>query len=217
MTKFKIGDIIETPSKCYVRVIDVATSGCGRVLYKTTAGQCSYTGAISEGAEVLSGFYELEEDNYNLATPPEYRRWRAEAGGKYWFIDDCGCVIRGSDYGTVTNDYHYSIGNYYKTEEECKLAKAKETAKQIVKDDAKGFEPNWRDSAQFKYSAKFDHTFRTYELDCAMAHQRIGAIYFQSKEDLHESLKAHYAEWQLLCDLITLEEYNEKVKERDGD
>ncbi len=44
-------------------------------------------------------------------------RWRAEIGGKYWYITSKGLVDCGSDYHDVDSGIHYDSRNYFETPE----------------------------------------------------------------------------------------------------
>lgn len=89
-----------------------------------------------------------------------------------------------------------AIGNYFETIEEAEKYLEFLKAKTIIKQDTKGFEPNWTDEEQNKYSGcwkwlstKLEHTWeKTY---------RSSTIYFKSEEDINESFKKHTKEWKI--------------------
>ena len=74
-------------------------------------------------------------------------------------------------------------------------------AKAIIKQDTKGFKPNWNDTKQIKYSCSYDKDRFTGH-GCVKpvieeTSTKMGAlIYFKSKEDIEESLKKHPEEWR---------------------
>ncbi len=74
-------------------------------------------------------------------------------------------------------------------------------AKAIIKQDTKGFEPNWNDTKQIKYSCSYDEDrFTGYGCVKPVIEEtstKMGAlIYFKSEEDIKESLKKHPEEWR---------------------
>nr|DAS13953.1 MAG TPA: hypothetical protein [Caudoviricetes sp.] len=88
------------------------------------------------------------------------------------------------------------IGNYFKTEEEAEEYLAYLKAKAVLKEDTKGFKPDWTDEEQNKYSGcwkwlstKLDYTWeKTY---------KSSTIYFKSEQDIKESFKKHPEEWKI--------------------
>ena len=73
-------------------------------------------------------------------------------------------------------------------------------AKAIIKQDTKGFKPNWNDTKQIKYSCSYDEDrFTGYGCVKPVIEKtstKMGAlIYFKSEEDIKESLKKHPKEW----------------------
>jgi hypothetical protein len=98
----------------------------------------------SDNTYYLADDWEFEyylDNNYILLTPHEdvneniktvhidvkdvntYQPWRANHCEVYWFIDDCGNIVKEKDFNTLTDDYRYSIDNYFKTEEKAKKYK----------------------------------------------------------------------------------------------
>ena len=77
-------------------------------------------------------------DDWFEEIPEEHKRWRAKRGGKYWFLDDCGVILSNEEWGDDTDDFRYSIGNYFKTEAEAEAYKKYLLARQILLDDAEG-------------------------------------------------------------------------------
>ena len=96
---------------------------------------------------------------------------------------------------------HKSVDNYFETEEEAEKYLEYLTAKTIIKQDTKGFKPNWNDTKQIKYSCSYDEDrFTGYGCVKPVIDEtstKMGAlIYFKSKEDIEESLKKHPEEWR---------------------
>lgn len=96
---------------------------------------------------------------------------------------------------------HKSVDNYFETEEEAEEYLEYLKAKAIIKQDTKGFKPNWNDIKQIKYSCFYDEDrFTGYGCVKPVIEEtstKMGAlIYFKSKEDIKESLKKHPEEWR---------------------
>lgn len=122
----------------------------------------------------------------------EPKRWRAEGGGKYWYLDDCGVVLSNEEWGDDTDDFRYSIGNYFKTEAEAEAYKEYLLARQVLLDDAKGGRstPNGNNYVGSYSCGTWDSTF--------VCNYFIGDIYFKTKEALEKSLKDHKEQWDIV-------------------
>ena len=46
------------------------------------------------------------------------KRWRADIGEAYYYIDSCGTIVIKEENGTTTDDKRYKFGNYFKTKKE---------------------------------------------------------------------------------------------------
>lgn len=135
---------------------------------------------------------QTEIDELKANKPTEYKRWRSENDGVYYYMDDCGkCDSAGAGYGSI-DDYRYSTGNYFKTEKEAEQHKAYLLALQTIKDDAEGFAPDWRSD---KYHGYYNHEANELNIGWSLAFQYQGVIYFETEEKLQHSQKVHEAEW----------------------
>lgn len=79
----------------------------------------------------------LYDEKIKQSTEKEERnkkRWRAEIGGDYWYIDAFGAIYAVTDERNSANDYHYNIGNYFKTAEQAEEYKKKLLLQQAYKD-----------------------------------------------------------------------------------
>ena len=94
-----------------------------------------------------------------------------------------------------------SLGLLFKTKEEAEKYLEYLKAKAIIKQDTKGFKPNWNDTKQIKYSCSYDKD-RSTGHGCVKpviekTSTKMGAlIYFKSEEDIKESLEKHPEEWR---------------------
>lgn len=112
-----------------------------------------------------------------------------------YYITDDGLIDFAVEEDHDINKQRMLVGNIFPTKEEAKKYLEYLKAKEIIKEDAKGFKPNWADEEQMKFSgywkkltAKLDYTWeRTF---------KSSTIYFKSIEDIEESLKKHPKEWE---------------------
>lgn len=93
------------------------------------------------------------------------------------------------------------LGAWFDTKEEAEKYLEYRKAKTIIKQDTKGFKPDWWDKKQIKYSGSYqDDPFTGYgcvklaikESSTTME----SLVYFKSKKDIEESFKKHPEEWR---------------------
>lgn len=148
-------------------------------------------------------------DDWFEEIPEEYKRWRAKKGEKFWTIWCNGKPTDLTDRRESVNDELYSIGNYFKTEEETSKRVEYLIALQTIKDDAKGFVPDWKNDNQLKYCGFYHYVKNDFVYDYGCSVQVQGAIYFKTKEDIEESFKKHRKEWLIV---LGVEDNQEEVK-----
>lgn len=134
----------------------------------------------------------LKDGEWFEKIPDEYKRWRAECSETYWYLDDCGVTLSKTDWDEYTDDFRYSVGNHFKTEEEAKTHKEYLLAKQVLIDDADGgkfisITKNWYAS----YDVLGWDLYRTYDYSP-------GQIYFKDEESLKKSLEKHKEQWEIV-------------------
>ena len=135
---------------------------------------------------------QTEIDELKANKPTEYKRWRSENDGVYYYMDDCGkCDSAYEGYGSI-DDYRYNTGNYFFTKKEAEQHKAYLLALQTIKDDAEGFVPDWRSD---KYHGYYNHEANELNIGWSLSFQYQGVIYFETEEKLQHSQKVHKAEW----------------------
>jgi hypothetical protein len=59
--------------------------------------------------------YEKVKDCFARTNPPKPKRWRAEEGGKYWFVGSCGEVNTMSESNAHVDNRLYDSKNYFET------------------------------------------------------------------------------------------------------
>lgn len=125
---------------------------------------------------------------------PEYKRWRADIGEYYWYLDSDGTPCTTTDREYDMNDRHFSIGNYLKTEEEAKKARDWLKAFTVLRDDTEGFKPDWNNGTEKKYFVTHDHSTEELWVGSDSKYQN-KLIYFKSREDVEASIAKHEKEW----------------------
>ena len=160
---------------------------------------------MSKLDEVKAEIQKLNEEHEKkvaelMATleEPEYKRWRAEKDELYYCICAAGFVTRIGDYRSSSCDYDYDTGNYFKTEKEAKLHEKKLIAYQAIKDDAKGFEPDWSNKDQEKWFGYYNSGLGRFSCNVLTSCMCVGEIVFKAESDVMASQKKHEAEWRLL-------------------
>ena len=87
------------------------------------------------------------------------------------------------------------IGTVFKTREEAEKYIEYLKAKEIIKQDTKGFKPDWKNKTQAKYFGCWGSLMERKRFDYEYIFKN-SEIYFQSEEDIKESFKKHPKEWK---------------------
>ncbi|MFC2754774.1 MAG: hypothetical protein ACFN24_02695 [Candidatus Nanogingivalis sp.] len=88
-----------------------------------------------------------------------------------------------------------STGNYFKTQEEAEKYLEYLKAKEVIKQDAKGFKPDWNNGDEAKFFGYWD--FILEEPGCGLDYRaKTPNVYFQSSKDIKESFEKHHEEWK---------------------
>lgn len=110
-------------------------------------------------------------------------------------------VVRVNRESTIEN--LKSLGLLFETEEEAKKYREYLKAKEVIKQDTKGFKPDWTDKKTRKYYGywDFERGFKNYfeggkpSWD-SLQTTKESNIYFESWEDIEESFEKHPEEWK---------------------
>lgn len=104
---------------------------------------------------------KLKEEAKNSQKENECKRWRAKPKEDYWFVELNGCIYDDYENCEGQDNFKYTIGNYFRTQQEAQEYKENLITKQKLKDLAlrlnKGVEIDWKDIDQYKYSIVFDN------------------------------------------------------------
>ena len=88
-----------------------------------------------------------------------------------------------------------SLGMLFETEQEAEEYLAYLKAKEVIRQDTKGFKPDWNNPSQkkiFGYYNLIDKTLCYFDIGENMESK----IFFKSEEDIKESFKKHAKEWR---------------------
>ena len=112
--------------------------------------------------EIEKQLEELKEQLKEESTKEDinYERKRLEKYEHYWYLDEFGEVGKTYEYYSKDDDFVYSIGNYFETEEQAENYKEKLLIEQELRDIAmelnKGEEIDWNNQDQEKYCLEYD-------------------------------------------------------------
>ena len=102
----------------------------------------------------------LTNEQEKAIEPKKYGRQRAMVGGNYYYIGGYeGDICKDIEFGYKEDNFRFSVGNYYLTEEEAE--KAKRIQINIVKINDRidelneGWVPDWNNPKQTKHSIGF--------------------------------------------------------------
>lgn len=141
--------------------------------------------------------------NWLKELPEEKKRWRADRNETYYYIESFGDVNGDEEEGARIDTDRYNIGNYFKTREEAQAVADYLKALATVRDDAKGFKPDWSKSdEQSRWIVAFAHkilpprpeVIGDWNLD-RQFNSVFGLPYFRTENDAKESIEKHKAEW----------------------
>ena len=116
--------------------------------------------------------------------------------GEYYYVIDVGHVGYLEDGNYRPNDTlgRMKIGNIFKTQEEAEKYLEYLKAKAIIKQDAKGFKPNWK-NCENKYYGYWNSGKDS--LGYLVSYiTKYSDICFKTEEDIKESFKKHPDEWK---------------------
>lgn len=118
--------------------------------------------------------------------------------GEYYYVIDVGHVGYLEDGNYRPNDTlgRVKIGNIFETREKAEKYLEYLKAKAIIKQDTKGFKPDWNNEDENRYRGcwdlKEDTTIWMYESGAF----REPLIFFKSVKDIKESFEKHPNEWR---------------------
>lgn len=166
----------------------------GNIVLDNCEGTCIlHDYQLREHPKLLDEWFEkIEEKKYGGRVPKN--------GDEYWYIAGDGTILSSiwSGYGKVcsADASRFESGSAFWTREEAEKELKRRKAYVILKDDTKGFEPNWTDGEQAKYFVAYSYYENTLNVDIAWRYKAIGQkLYFATEEDVRISINDHKQQW----------------------
>ena len=114
---------------------------------------------------------------------------------KYYYIGSMGHVESAEYKGwELSVRLRKMMGNYFETYEETERHIDYLLAKEVIKEDAKGFEPDWNSLEQIHFYGFWDFQSKKPFYSSTFTRKE-PTIYFETVEDIEESFKKHSKEW----------------------
>lgn len=151
---------------------------------------------MKDGQQDMEDFVVRDEDDIDMLLEPieEPTRWRADYDQEYFYIDGEGFVSSDRECFFSSDNRRFALGNYFKTEEETRKASDWLKAFTVLRDDTKGFKPDWKNETQKKWYVSYNHFHGKFYTEWCIGYQS-STIIFATAEDALESTKKHEREW----------------------
>ena len=154
-----------------------------------------HRGGIKDCITLFKGDEEVYTIKVGENVSEMFDEWFEEIR-EYFYIDSKGDIeYSKNEWNEDVVEDHKLIGNYFKTKEEAEKHLEYLKAKVIIKQDTKGFKPDWKDIAEDKYYGFWDASAK--KLDwIRISILQDDRIYFETKNDIKESFEKHPEEWR---------------------
>ena len=141
-------------------------------------------------------FEKIEEKRYGGRVPKE--------GDKYWYIFANGSTADDFWNGAEWDTDRFESGSAFWTREEAEKELKRRKAYVILKEDTKGFKPDWVESAnQMKYYVFYSYDgLRELRVSFAFLNKE-ASLYSKTREDAKASIENHRQQW---LDYLGIEE-----------
>ena len=115
------------------------------------------------------------------------KRWRAEEGETYWYVDAFGVIHDVTEYYNKVDNYLYNTGNYFQTRKQAEEYQKKLILQQEYKDWC-AFDCDWNDFSQKKWYAfhKNEPNNKRIDIDYMKLAKIQGIVYAESKDRIQE-------------------------------
>lgn len=126
---------------------------------------------------------------------------------EYFYIDSRGTIeYSRNEWNEDVVEDRKLIGNYFETKEEAEKYLKYLKARVIIKEDAKGFTPDWDDEDEPKYMGRYSCISGKTVFDWYQTyHNAYGTIFFKTTVDIKKSFENHPDEWKTY---LTYEQQN---------
>ena len=130
---------------------------------------------------------EIEMEKYGGIVPRK--------GDTYWYIRSYGDVVDDIWLGCEWDIRRFESGSAFWAKEEAEKELARRKAYVILKEDTKGFKPDW-ESLDTKWFVGYSRSLGGKLRPDWTQRDSAGVLYFSSMEDAAASIEAHEKEWR---------------------
>lgn len=180
--------------KRYKLLKDLPYAKAGKILEIYLSDDKKWLHIFDENREEI---YQLKVGYNVLETHNEWFKEIKESE-EYFYITTDGFVyfaIKGKDEELENN--RKAIGNYFETEEEAEKYLKYLKAKTVIKQDTKGFKPDWSNGYSYVYFGCWNNRRNELYADSTTSNEKYTTIYFKTKKDLLDSFKKYPEEWKV--------------------
>lgn len=135
---------------------------------------------------------EVSAEQIKEIEKPKYKRWRANKRKTYFTIHSDGTACIYTDFRDVTDNFLYSIGNYFKTAEKTEFCKQQALYLQQYKDylgDDLVTKDDWENIGRLKFCALYNYETKEIEIYWYCEQKFQGTIYSKSKEKIENFIE----------------------------
>ena len=130
-----------------------------------------------------------------LNEPESYGRERVQEGRLYWIVDEVSTVCEKRESTLSFGNRHFKMGNYYHTQEEAEKARDKTLAyvriTDAIREQNKGWVPDWGDAEAIGYSFSYDHDVNNIYARSTNCIQREPTEFYGTEEAIGYVIKHH--------------------------
>lgn len=144
----------------------------------------------------LDNFTQEEKENFLKLVEKgnKYcaKRWRGKKNDTFYYIAGNSCTIDTVESGTDYDDDYYQFGNYFKTLDEAKFARAKQYIYQRLSDYALAYnteEIDWSNEYSSKFCIAYDYHNDKLFIDDMQTVKYPNTIYFTSEKIAENAIK----------------------------
>lgn len=145
----------------------------------------------------ILSFYDALEENFFVERTDVVAPWRPKEGEEYEFITDDGFIGHAIETPVYGHDMRAHIGNKFKrfsgeTEKAIEWLKAFKT----LRDDARGFKPDWEDRDSVKWYVCYDYLNRILR-PVSTGTCKAELIHFTTEADATRSIEDNEEAWKV--------------------
>ena len=158
-----------------------------QITAKTIYGLPTKIDLMAYAQETLEEFPNILKDWFEEIKEPEEYFYTTVDNVVWWHTKDENKELENN---------RKAVGNYFETKQEAEKYLKYLKAKEVIKQDTKGFKPNWSDKNRSGYYfGTWNHYSEEPSAD-SYINMRISSIKFKTRKDIEESFKNHPNEWK---------------------